>query len=129
MSTEHEAVERAATKAHPNDGQPHGGAPRVNWIGRILGVLSLTAAAGLLAAVDDRGRITPARAQSVEVTAVSTVTTGVASPDHRHGPGNAKLFLGYLEFDWDPDAPGGVPGFGPLPPTSTDIAIMRRAEN
>ena len=26
-----------------------------------------------------------------------------------------QLFFGFLEFDWDPDAPGGVPGFGPLP--------------
>jgi hypothetical protein len=24
-------------------------------------------------------------------------------------------FLGYVEFDWDPDAPGGVPGFDPWP--------------
>jgi hypothetical protein len=26
-----------------------------------------------------------------------------------------KLFFGFLEFDHDSDAPGGVPGFGPLP--------------
>jgi hypothetical protein len=30
----------------------------------------------------------------------------------RHGP---PLFFGYVEFDLDPSAPGGVPGFGPLP--------------
>ena len=24
-------------------------------------------------------------------------------------------FFGFLEFDWDPDAPGGVPGFDPWP--------------
>jgi hypothetical protein len=38
---------------------------------------------------------------------------------------NAKLtdgervprFFGFLEFDWDPDAPGGVPGFDPWPST------------
>jgi len=36
---------------------------------------------------------------------------------------NAKApsFLGYLEFDWDPDAPGGIPGFGPLPPSSRNL--------
>ncbi len=28
--------------------------------------------------------------------------------------GTPHLFFGFLEFDWDPDAPGGVPGFGPL---------------
>ena len=29
--------------------------------------------------------------------------------------------FGYVEFDWDPDAPGGVPGFGPLS-ASSDVA-------
>src|SRR5262245_29539768 len=29
------------------------------------------------------------------------------SSDHAHG----SRFFGFLEFDWDPDAPGGVPGF------------------
>jgi hypothetical protein len=33
------------------------------------------------------------------------------------------LFLGYVEFDWDPASPGGVPGFGQWPPPSwTNIA-------
>jgi hypothetical protein len=26
--------------------------------------------------------------------------------------------FGYLEFDWDPSAPGGVPGFDSWPPAS-----------
>lgn len=30
----------------------------------------------------------------------------------------APSFFGYLEFDWDPDAPRGIPGFGPLPPSN-----------
>ena len=29
--------------------------------------------------------------------------------------------LGYVEFDWDPDAPGGVPGFGPIQ-NAADVA-------
>jgi hypothetical protein len=29
--------------------------------------------------------------------------------------GTPHLFFGFLEFDWDMNAPGGVPGFGPLP--------------
>jgi hypothetical protein len=29
--------------------------------------------------------------------------------------GRAPAFFGFLEFDWDPDAPGGVPGFDPWP--------------
>ena len=29
--------------------------------------------------------------------------------------GHSSRFFGFLEFDWDPDAPGGVPGFDPWP--------------
>ena len=29
--------------------------------------------------------------------------------------GHGSRFFGFLEFDWDPDAPGGVPGFDPWP--------------
>ena len=37
-----------------------------------------------------------------------------------------KFFFGFLEFDWDPDAPGGVPGFGPLPPSPTlGVAVVK----
>jgi len=31
------------------------------------------------------------------------------------------LFFGYVEFDADPDAPGGVPGFGPWPTAPTAV--------
>jgi hypothetical protein len=34
-----------------------------------------------------------------------------ASTDH----GRVPLFFGFLEHDWDPDAPGGVPGFDSWP--------------
>jgi hypothetical protein len=29
--------------------------------------------------------------------------------------GRVPRFFGFLEFDWDPDAPEGVPGFDPWP--------------
>jgi hypothetical protein len=35
------------------------------------------------------------------------------SSDKAHG----SRFFGFLEYDWDPDAPGGVPGFDPWPGT------------
>jgi hypothetical protein len=38
------------------------------------------------------------------------------------GKSEKKFFLGYVEFDWDPDAPGGVPGFGPLPNGPAQVA-------
>ena len=34
-----------------------------------------------------------------------------ASPDD----GRIRQFFGFLEYDWDPDAPDGVPGFDPWP--------------
>jgi hypothetical protein len=41
-----------------------------------------------------------------------------ASADH----GRVPLFFGFLEFDWDPDAPGGVPGFDPWPKYDLSVA-------
>lgn len=37
-----------------------------------------------------------------------------------------SLFLGYVEFDWDPTRPGGVPGFGPW---SRDAPSASRIED
>ena len=34
-----------------------------------------------------------------------------------------KFFFGFVEFDWDPDTPGGVPGFGPVPNSVFQNAI------
>lgn len=31
---------------------------------------------------------------------------------------SSSFAFGYLEFDWDPSAPGGVPGFDSWPPAS-----------
>jgi hypothetical protein len=33
------------------------------------------------------------------------------------------LFFGYVEFDHDPNAPGGVPGFGPAPWPTPVMAV------
>jgi hypothetical protein len=35
--------------------------------------------------------------------------------------GRVPLFFGFLEYDWDPDAPGGVPGFDSWP--SHDLSV------
>lgn len=45
-------------------------------------------------------------------------TTGARSPVWSpsrsvHGRAYKPLGFGFVEFDWDPDAPGGVPGFDP----------------
>ena len=44
--------------------------------------------------------------------------SGPASAEH----GRVPLFFGFLEYDWDPDAPGGVPGFDPWPKHDPSVA-------
>ena len=36
--------------------------------------------------------------------------------------GHGKMFFGFLEYDWDPDAPGGVPGFDSWPKHDLSVA-------
>ena len=40
-------------------------------------------------------------------------------------PKSFRGFFGYLEYDFDPDAPEGVPGFGALPQPSREIAQVQ----
>ena len=37
-----------------------------------------------------------------------------------------KLFFGFVEFDWDPDAPGGVPGFDAWPAFHNAAGVASR---
>jgi len=37
-----------------------------------------------------------------------------------------KLFFGFVEFDWDPDAPGGVPGFDAGPAFHNAAGVASR---
>ena len=82
-------------------------------------------------------RITPAAADNVDgatgesfvqaaVRAHVEVALASIAPRARglHPAAGAKspFFFGFLEFDWNPEAPGGVPGFGPLPPTNLRAA-------
>ena len=51
----------------------------------------------------------------------------VAAPARMSRPASAEhgrvpLFFGFLEYDWDPDAPGGVPGFDPWPKHDLSVA-------
>lgn len=40
---------------------------------------------------------------------------GVRQDKRERTTGGAPLFLGHVEFDWDPDRTSGTPGFGPAP--------------
>jgi hypothetical protein len=59
-------------------------------------------------------------------TAPTPLLASVEPPEAKKFPG----FFGYLEFDFDPDAPDGVPGFGGWAPSaaSVDVAQANRAE-
>ena len=39
-----------------------------------------------------------------------------------HGPHTRRFAFGFLEFDWNPNAPGGVPGFDPWPKHDLSVA-------
>ena len=90
-----------------------------------LAAVALAAAVIVLALpVSSSGRSPGAVGASVAALSVShAVTTPArvsrpASADH----GRVPLFFGFLEFDWDPDAPGGVPGFDPWPKDDLNVA-------
>ena len=57
------------------------------------------------------GGATSAAARPAAHQASSSNAPASTSFDHGHG----SRFFGFLEFDWDPDAPEGVPGFDPWP--------------
>jgi hypothetical protein len=44
----------------------------------------------------------------------STAPRSLAAPSESPRPSEFRGFFGYLEFDFDPNAPGGVPGFGEI---------------
>ena len=46
-------------------------------------------------------------------------------PIHSDAGAEKKFFFGFVEFDWDPDAQRGVPGFGPLPNAASQVAIAK----
>ena len=50
--------------------------------------------------VSEASNLAPSVSEALEYDAV----------EQQHG---AEFFLGSVEFDWNPNAPGGVPGFGP----------------
>jgi hypothetical protein len=52
--------------------------------------------------------------QTLALVSPRAPTVGAADHSALVSANRVPLFFGYLEFDWDPEAPGGMPGFGPL---------------
>lgn len=79
----------------------------------LLMVLALSWSAGIAQhAGADSGTTRPSEA-------ASNTPVRQAPPDRRS---SVPLFLGYVEFDWDGDAPDGVPGFGAPPRVTPTLA-------
>ena len=55
---------------------------------------------------------TPAQAAPMSTAVPATAQTSVP----RDSGGSGNFAFGFLVFDWDPQAPGGVPGFDSWPP-------------
>ena len=96
-------------------------------VDRLAGAIAALALAGAVIAlvlpVSSSGRSPGAVGASVILSDSGTVTmparmTWPASPDD----GGIRQFFGFLEYDWDPHAPGGVPGFDPWPKHDLSVA-------
>ena len=91
--------------------------PADQLVGPLAAVALAAAMIALVLPVSSPGRTPGAVGASAAALSDShAVTTPArmsrpASADH----GRVPLFFGFLEYDWDPDAPGGVPGFDPWP--------------
>jgi hypothetical protein len=62
----------------------------------------------------------------IAISDASQITQAQAEQERVSTPGTVKSFrgfFGYLEYDFDPDEP--VPGFGPLPQSTQEIAQVR----
>ena len=58
----------------------------------------------------------PSIATMIGASASQAATAAVTQP---------SFAFGFLEFDWDPNAPGGVPGFDPWPKHDLRLAEVR----
>jgi hypothetical protein len=52
---------------------------------------------------------------SIDMIAAAPKVIAVALPGPATALAQKSFAFGYLEFDWDPNAPGGVPGFDSWP--------------
>ena len=102
--------------------------PAAIGLGVILVAIGLFAAnAWPQAAESDRSRVSNLQRGITADGAVDAVTSRI---DRRksEGQANVEFFFGFLEFDWDPNKPGGVPGFGSWPPEVPQVDPVTAGE-
>jgi hypothetical protein len=98
-----------------------------------LTTVALLALSSLTAAHDRVPKPPPAfptepittRGSTAAVPKLASVSLSGTSAIPSRGAG-LKLFFGFVEFDWDPDAPGGVPGFDSGPAFHTAAGVASR---
>jgi hypothetical protein len=73
-------------------------------------ILALTICSTMANAADGNQPLPREAVALLEQTAPSSLAVPLESPRS----GEFRGFFGYLEFDFDPNAPGGVPGFGEI---------------
>ena len=72
---------------------------------------------GAMAALTITSRFPSQEGTAAQGSAEPSTTTAPLSGAQVSRPA-ASFAFGYVEFDWDPSAPGGVPGFDSWPPAS-----------
>jgi hypothetical protein len=83
------------------------------WIAMALALAAILAGALIISVAP--AQIAPPADTSVRARPEAASVSNSAPSDI----GNVGNFaFGYVEFDWDPKAPGGVPGFDSWPPAS-----------
>ena len=85
---------------------------------RCAAICGVAAAALAIATIGQRNPIYPYRVSkdAILVSEASNLAPGLPEDPPYNSVErlrSAEFFLGSVEFDWDPNAPGGVPGFGP----------------
>jgi hypothetical protein len=98
-----------------------------------LTTVALLALSSLTAAHDRVPKPPPAfptepittRGSTAAVPKLASVSLSGTSAIPSRGAG-LKLFFGFVEFDWDPDAPGGVPGFDSWPAFHNAAGVASR---
>lgn len=81
-------------------------------IARVIAIMAIAAAVLAL--------IVPVSFSGPRTSTVNAVARAQAAAVPNGKPTDGERvpwFFGFLEFDWDPNAPGGVPGFDPWPQT------------
>ena len=79
---------------------------------RVIAIMAIAAAVLVLIVPASFSGPRTSTANAVARAQATAVPSGKLTDGER-----VPWFFGFLEFDWDPNAPGGVPGFDPWPQT------------